>query len=145
MTDATNKRPIPDSITVCITSCGRLDLLAETLASFRLYNTGGRFLISEDSADDIVIAAVRAAYPDAQVLVSTGRTGIMASIDRLYRAVETEHIFHLEDDWFFDGPVDWRGALSLLDARSDIANVCVRSIEEIKPKYRNRSDSLVHE
>jgi hypothetical protein len=150
MTDAPNtaprsgRVPIPDSVTVCITSCGRLDLLAETLAGFRQHNTGGRFIISEDSADDVVIAKVRAAYPDMTVLTSTGRTGIMASIDRLYGAVETPHIFHLEDDWAFDGPVHWPAAISLLEARPDIANVCVRAIEEIKPKYRDRSNLLVH-
>jgi hypothetical protein len=135
---------IPGSVTVCITSCGRMDLLAETLASFRRHNAGGRYIISEDSADDAVIATVRKTYPEATVLVGSGRTGIMASIDRLYQAVETPHIFHLEDDWAFDGPVDWAAALSLLPVRPDIANVCVRAIEEIKPKYRDRSDVLAH-
>jgi hypothetical protein len=135
---------IPDSVTVCITSCGRLDLLAETLRTFRAYNPGGRYLISEDSADAAVIAEARRTYPDATILTSSGRTGIMASIDRLYQAVETPHIFHLEDDWAFDGPVDWHAALAMLDARPDVANVCVRSIDEIKEKYRLRSDVVAH-
>jgi hypothetical protein len=135
---------IPDTVTVCITSCGRLDLLAETLRTFRAHNTGGRYIISEDSADEAVIAQARATYPEATILTSTGRTGIMASIDRLYQAVETPHIFHLEDDWSFDGPVDWAAAIALLDSNPKIANVCVRSIEEIKEKYRMRSDTASH-
>ena len=60
--------PIPDDVTVCITSCGRLDLLDETLSSFRRWNTGGRFLLSEDSADAAVIDEVRRRYPDMTVL-----------------------------------------------------------------------------
>jgi Glycosyltransferase like family 2 len=140
----TNSVAVPDTVTVCITSCGRLDLLAETLATFGAHNTGAQLLISEDSADDAVIAKVRAAYPDARILTSAGRTGIMASIDRLYSAVTTPYILHLEDDWAFDGPVDFAASLALLEARTDIANVCVRAITEIKEKYRNRSDPLTH-
>jgi hypothetical protein len=52
---------IPDSVTICITSCGRLDLLEKTLASFRAFNAGGRFLISEDSTDAAVIAEAKGA------------------------------------------------------------------------------------
>jgi hypothetical protein len=136
--------PIPETVTVCITSCGRLDLLAETLRTFRQWHPGGRLLISEDSADDAVIATVRASYPEARVLTSTGRTGIMASIDRLYLEVETPHILHLEDDWAFDGPIQWDAALSMLNTRPEIANVCVRAIDEIKEKYRLRSNVVEH-
>ena len=134
--------PIPDDVTVCITSCGRLDLLDETLSSFRRWNTGGRFLLSEDSADAAVIDEVRRRYPDMTVLTGEGRTGIMRSIDRLYEAVETPYILHLEDDWAFDGPVDFVAGIGLLKRNPDIANVCVRVFEEIREKYRDRSDPL---
>ena len=134
--------PIPEDVTVCITSCGRLDLLDRTLTSFRRHHTGGRYLISEDSADNSVADAVQAKYPEATVLTGPGRTGIMRSIDRLYEAVETPYILHLEDDWEFDGPVDFKSALELLRTHPDIANVCVRAFEEIREKYRKRSKIL---
>jgi hypothetical protein len=134
--------PIPPDVTVCVTSCGRLDLLARTLASFRAFHAGGRLLISEDSADGEVIARVRRDYPEAEVLTGEGRTGIMRSIDRLYAAVETPFILHLEDDWLFDGPVDLGAAMALLGEDKRIANVCVRAFEEIRQKYRRRSDPL---
>ena len=130
---------IPDSVTICITSCGRLDLLEKTLASFRAFNLGGRFLISEDSTKAEVIAEATARYPDMTVLSGPDRLGLMGSIDRLYSAVETPYIFHLEDDWTFDGPVDWDGAIALLDARDDVANVSLRAFDEIKAKYREKS------
>ena len=133
---------VPDTVTVCITSCGRLDLLAETLASFRANNSGGRFLISEDSTREDVVAELKASYPGMIILWDKERFGIMRSIDRLYTAVETPYIFHLEDDWAFDGPVDWAAAIALLEARQDVANVCVRAIGEIKEKYRRRSDAV---
>ena len=143
MTPATHDiRPIPDSVTVCITSCGRLDLLAETMERFRAHHPGGRYIISEDSTDAAVIAAVGEAYPDAKVLSGPDRLGIMGSIDRLYSQVRTSYIFHLEDDWAFAGSVDWAAAIAMLEDRPDVANVCVRDITEIKEKYRIRSDSV---
>lgn len=132
---------IPDSITVCITSCGRLDLLAETLTSFRAYNHGGRYVLSEDSTDPAIIAEVQKLYPEMQVLSGSERLGLMGSIDRLYSAVTTPFIFHLEDDWDFDGPIDWNAAIALLEVNDQVANVSVRAFDEIKPKLRARSDA----
>ena len=88
-TEQTDQTPraVPDSVTICITSCGRLDLLEKTLETFQRYNTGGKYIVSEDSADDGVIAAVKARMPYAQVLTGEGRTGLMTSIDRLYSGV----------------------------------------------------------
>lgn len=131
---------IPDTVTVCITSCGRLDLLAETLQSFRAYNSGGRYLLSEDSTDPDVIAEVTRRYPEIKVLSGSERLGLMGSIDRLYSAVETPYIFHLEDDWTFDGPVDWAAAIALLESNPNVANVSLRAFDEIKPKFQARSD-----
>ena len=131
---------IPDSVTVCVTSCGRLDLLAETLKTFQAFNPGGKYLISEDSTDAAVIAAVSARHPDARVLSGAQRLGIMGSIDRLYSEVTTSYVFHLEDDWVFDGPVDWATSIAFLTERPDVAQVCVRAIDEIKPNHRARSD-----
>lgn len=127
---------VPASVTICVTSCGRLDLLAKTLASFAAFNTGGRFIISEDSADEAAIAKVRADYPQARVLAGTTRLGLMASIDRIYSAADTPFIFHLEDDWQFDGPVNWYAATGFLVARDDVANVSVRAFDEIKERFR---------
>lgn len=131
---------VPPSITVCVTSCGRLDLLERTLSSFAQCNGDARLIISEDCADPDVISAVGDRYPQARLIYSHERVGLMRSIDRLYSAVETDFIFHLEDDWESDAPVNWPAAMSVLTERSDVvANVCVRHFDEIKPKYRERS------
>lgn len=133
---------IPSSVTVCITSCGRLDLLEKTLASFTSFNTGGRFVLSEDSTDPKVIAEASQRYPTFRVLSGLERMGLMGSIDRIYSVVETPYIFHLEDDWTFEGPVDWAAAISLLESNDKVANVCVRRFDEIKPRYRKQSQAI---
>ena len=142
MTESARPTPqaIPDTVTICITSCGRLDLLAQTLVSFRTFNGGGTYLISEDSTDAAVIDQVRKVYPEARVLSGPTRLGLMGSIDRLYSEVTTPYLFHLEDDWDFAGAVDWVAAIAMLEARADVAHVCVRDVTEIKEKYRNRSE-----
>ena len=134
--------PIPDTVTVCITSCGRLDLLAETVASFQAFNSGGRYILSEDSTDPAVIADVGRLYPGFKVMPGPDRLGLMGSIDRLYSAVETPYIFHLEDDWVFEGAVNWVAAIAVLQQNPKVSNVCVRAFDEIKPKFRSRSHRL---
>ena len=98
-----DRRPIPDTVTICVTSCGRLDLLARTMTSFRTYNSGGCTLISEDSTNPEIIAEATRTYPEATVLSGDTRLELTGSIDRLYARVETPYLFHLEDDWSFDG------------------------------------------
>ena len=134
---------VPDSVTVCLTSCGRPDLLARTLQSFRRFNPGGAIVISEDCADAALIAEITAAYPDMTILSGPERLGHMRSIDRLFSTVKTPYLFHLEDDWLFDAPVNWKAAIALLEARDDVANVSVRAFSEIKEKYRRKSDALI--
>jgi hypothetical protein len=132
---------VPDDVTVCLTSCGRPDLLKRTLDSFGRFNPGGHIIISEDCADPAIIAEIAAAHPTTTILSGAERLGQMRSIDRLFSAVKTPYLFHLEDDWLFDGPVNWKAAVALL-ARDEVANVSVRAFAEIKEKYRRRSDAL---
>ncbi len=96
-------RPLAD-VTVVVTSCGRHDLLEQTLASFRKYNTDSRvgdILVVEDGpADPQAICDAHGA-----TLLRTGaRVGQVAAIDLAYAHVQTDLIFHLEDDWEFYRP-----------------------------------------
>lgn len=130
--------PTPDDVTICVTSCDRRDLLAETMASFTRFHAPARLLISEDSGEPDMLAWLAATFPAARVLAGR-RGGLMASIDRLYAAVETPYIFHLEDDWAFDGPVDFALARRILEEDAACSLVCVRAFDEIKARHRARS------
>jgi hypothetical protein len=134
---------VPADVTICLTSCGRLDLLRRTLDSFQRFNPGGELIISEDCADSALIAAVAASHPTARILSGPERIGQMRSIDRLFSEVTTPYLFHLEDDWLFDGPVNWQAAIALLASRDEVANLAVRAFSEIKEKYRRRSDAVM--
>ncbi len=94
---------MPTDITFVLTSCGRFDLLAETLRTFVAFNTApiARYVVVEDSGDASVRDAVSGLGIDVDVIVNETRLGQMASIDRAYRTVGTPYIFHCEDDWRF--------------------------------------------
>jgi hypothetical protein len=80
---------VPPEVTVCLTSCGRPDLLQRTLDSFHRFNPGGQIIISEDCADAALIADIAASHPTARILSGPERIGQMRSIDRLFSEVKT--------------------------------------------------------
>ena len=93
--------------TVALTSCGRFDLLERTLASLlpRLEGPLAKVLIIEDSGDRSVYDVLRqfGGGPDIEAIFNDPPIGQIRSIDRLYAQVETDWIFHCEDDWEFFG------------------------------------------
>lgn len=126
-------------ITACLTSAGRWDLLARTLDSLFAHHAFERFLIVEDSADPAFADRIRSAYPAVEVLLNDPRLGQHAAIDRVYGAVTTPFILHLEDDWVFTGPMDADDAAAVLDADPALSAVCFRYFPTLKWGHRRRS------
>lgn len=91
-------------ITVCVTSCNRWELLEKTLDSFLKLNNYPieRYLLHEDSNNQEIKENIKAKYPMFEVIGTGTNVGLLKSIDNLYSLVETEYIFHLEDDWLFE-------------------------------------------
>ena len=92
--------------TVALTSCGRFDLLERTLQSLlpRLDGPLARILIAEDSGDRSVLDVVRAfdGQPARiEAIINDPPLGQVKNIDRLYSRIETDWVFHCEDDWEF--------------------------------------------
>ena len=98
------------TVTCCLTSAGRYDLLEKTLESFFKYNTYNdisEFIISEDTDFDVTILDniremfYKYASAELPLMVIMGKVGQIASIDRMYKQVTTPYIFHMEDDFEF--------------------------------------------
>ena len=119
-------------ITAIFTSCGRFNLLEKTMKSFFNYVDLPieQTIVIENSLDpniekhmeNISISINR----PFDLIINEENIGQVSSIDRAYSFVNTEYIFHCEDDWeFFD-----TGFLSkskmLLDDRPDIVNINLR-------------------
>ena len=74
----------PKKFATFLTSCGRFDLLGETVASFQRYFDVDRILISEDSENTAAAAQFMRDFPVADVRVNLPKLGQMRSIDAHY-------------------------------------------------------------
>ena len=131
-------------ITLVVTSCGRFDLLEETLASLEAAEPGGfaRRIIVEDSADPKMAERIRARFPEYDLLFNEPNIGQMRSIDRAYSEVRTPYVFHCEDDWRFETGGFLQPCCEVLESQPEIAVACVRKVMELAPRYRERLQPL---
>lgn len=121
-------------ITVIITACNRLNYLKRTLESFLKYNTYPieEFIVRDDSGDKDVWVKTKALLNNIPFrLLDPGRLGQDRSIQELEEAVETEYIFHLEEDWLFEREGFVEECLEVID----------RSVSQVR--VRNRDDGSV--
>jgi hypothetical protein len=115
----------PGKLTVVLTSCGRFDLLAETITSFLDHFDVDRIVVADDAGDAGAAAVFAAKVPKVDMRVNDPRRGQMRSIDGLFASVQTPHVVHLEDDWKFTGGVDLDKVVRFLEARPDVSVVCI--------------------
>ena len=93
-------------VTVVITSCNRPEQLKETLKSFIKYNTAqiSSVVLVEDGGNDQTIEITQSFFKNItnfSGIKNPRNIGQLNSIDKAYALVDTEWIFHLEDDWEF--------------------------------------------
>lgn len=126
-------------ITICLTSCGRFDLLERTIKSLIMkwwYDAPKAFIIYEDQnlsnevyeflqeCLDMMVIELAPNWPDVQIFY--GRVGQIRAIDTLYSHVQTDYIWHQEDDWEFYQTGFIEKSLSILEERPDISQVWIR-------------------
>ena len=133
-----------------LTSCGRFDLLGETVASFQRYFDVDRILIAEDSENTAAAAQFMRDFPVADVRVNLPKLGQMRSIDAHYASLDAPYVLHLEDDWGFTRSLDLDRVTDFLEARPDISVVCIahrvydpRFQKGAKPERHGGIDYLV--
>jgi hypothetical protein len=115
----------PSKFATVLTSCGRFDLLGETVASFQRYFDVERILVAEDSEDRTGAAKFAHDFPVADVRLNRPKLGQMRSIDAHYATLGAPYVVHLEDDWGFTRSLDLDRVTDFLEARPDISVVCI--------------------
>jgi GT2 family glycosyltransferase len=124
-------------ITVCLTSCNRFDLLSKTLDSFFEVNSYPieKIIITEDSTNIDMKNNILNKYGDkVELIFNVVNLGIYRSIDNMYNLVDTEYIFHCEDDWSFSYNINFmQESIDILEERKDIHRVCIRN--DLQPDY----------
>jgi hypothetical protein len=133
----------PERFTTVLTSCGRFDLLERTVASFAEHFDADRIIVAEDSERQAEARAFAAKFPRVEMRVHVPKLGQLRSIDRLYAALSTPYVVHLEDDWGFTRSLDLERVRALLEARSDISVVCIAN-RIYDPRYQKSARQLSH-
>jgi len=123
-------RPV---VTVVVTSCGRQDLLVQTLDSLLKYNTYPHceYVVIEDG-DGAANHELAERYRDRRFRwLETGKqVGQVATIDAAYAVVESDYIFHCEDDWEFSAPGFIEKSMSVLERNPSVLQVWLRSLDD---------------
>lgn len=124
-----------DNVTVVITSCGRTDLLEQTLESFFRYNTYpiDKVIIVEDSGvpqDFRQVAEIVSCELD--IIINKENIGQVKSIDAAYAKVETDYIFHCEEDWEFFKPGFIEKSFEILETNPKLITVWLRGYNDTK-------------
>ncbi len=88
---------------VVLTSCGRFDLLRQTVASFAAFADipPRQFIVVEDSGDETVREVLAGINLPFEFVVNRKRLGQARAIDAGYARVKTPFVFHCQDDWAF--------------------------------------------
>ena len=128
-------------VTLVITSCGRFDLLEETLDSFFECNTYPikKIIITEDSTEGKKLERLISKYDgknqNFRLIVNETRLGQLKSIDKAYREIDTEYIFHCEDDWKFLKSGFIEKSMEVMEEDEKILVVGLRSKEDFKEDF----------
>lgn len=124
---------LPDEkkVTVCCTSCGRPDLLEQTMDSFIKMNTYPieAFLIYEDSGTNCN-DHLKDKYPFVTWMGRPERVGQIVAIDTMYQEVKTTWIHHQEEDWQFYRPGFIEASMEILESDSKLITVWLRELED---------------
>ncbi len=120
-------------VSVVLTSCGRLDLLEQTIDSFFISNTYpiSQFILIDDSGNvgllpQLNLLIKKYEFP-IELIFNQKNLGQIKSIDVAYEKVTSDYIFHCEDDWVFYKSGFIENSLDILKADDSIVNVWLRA------------------
>lgn len=133
----------PQKLAVALTSCGRFDLLEETVSSFLQHFDTDAIHVAEDSGNRDQAADCAQRFPAVDMRVNAGRLGQMRSIDQLYATFDTPYVLHLEDDWLFSGSVDVDRVVKFMETRPDISVVCIGY--RLDKRFQHRAQQETHD
>ena len=123
-----------NNITIILTSCNRPIELYTTLESFFKYNTYPikKIIIIDDSGIKNCIDNCIELIPkniESEIIYNEKNIGQIESIDKAYSLVDTEYIFHCEDDWEFYDYGFIEKSLEILQENDKIFTVWLREYQ----------------
>ena len=135
-----------EDFSIVITSCGRFDLLRETIDSLfaHLDQTPAKTIIIEDSGKPGAADVVATAGAPIELIVNEHQLGQIASIDRAYAEVETPLVFHCEDDWAFFRKGFIAESAAVLSAHPMVSMVGLRARDQLNRRIQDMPVAQTH-
>ncbi len=118
------------NVTACLTMGRRPELLERTLVSLQPLLSGMSILAVNDFGDEATNRIFRTICPQGRIIDLPGHVGHHRAVDAMYSEVQTDYVFHLEDDWVFDRQNFIPDAISVLRSAEQAAVVCVRHVDD---------------
>jgi hypothetical protein len=119
-----------NNVTLVLTSCGRLDLLEQTINFIpkEILKRIPKKIIIDDSVNlETYNTLKNSEYLSDWVRVfNEEKLGQAASIHKAYSLVQTDYVFHCEDDWGFDDFDFVKPSLDILEKYDNLVQVTFR-------------------
>jgi len=130
-------KPQMKEITMVLTSCNRPNELQITLESFFKFNTYQikKIIIIDDSGKLGCIDECLYLIPsnvEKNIIYNKENIGQISSIDKAYSLVDTEYIFHCEDDWEFYDYGFIEKSMEILSTNEKIYTIWLREYQNFK-------------
>jgi hypothetical protein len=118
-------------ITLLVMTDGRKDCLLETLASFEQMVAGPieRRIIHDDSGDPAYRSWLSETFAPDFAVIGGARAGFGGAIHRAWNLLAhtpEQFVFHLEDDFTFNRPIDLADLAEVLDQHPHLVQIALR-------------------
>ncbi|MFM6993199.1 MAG: glycosyltransferase [Rhodoferax sp.] len=136
---------MPNQITLCLTIGNRPEPLEKTLRSLLPQIKFDHIIAINDFRDSPTNEMFRQLCPNGTLINLPEQVGHHKAVDAMYKLVKTKYVFHCEDDWLFEGDIPIQSILNLLNAKSELSEICLRRVEDIPMSEEEKSKILTCE
>lgn len=127
------------SITVCMTSFNRFDLVSVSLDTFFTLNKTPveKVIVIEDSVNLAMKDQLLSKYQDRISLIyNDPHIGQIPSIDKMYAEVKSDYILHTEDDFLFQSNPNFiKDAVDVLEENLFVHQVWLKHISDFRSTH----------
>ena len=117
---------LTDNITLCLTIGKRPVELRQTLNSIFDKIEFKHVIAINDFRDEETNQVFRDVCPHGQLISLDEQVGHHKAVDIMYSQVKTPYIFHCEDDWLFDQPLEMDKYIKIIDCNANATALCFR-------------------
>jgi hypothetical protein len=127
---------------VLVMASSRPDLLKITMEKFKDYvecwgNTELRYLIHEDFVyPEMSKQTVKWAENFFDVVESSlPKIGVGYAMDKMFKLIESDYVFHMQDDWEFERPIELDRIIWTMEKHKKINCVTFNKYRNMKPQH----------